>query len=168
MTSLDANITLGTLDLTSKIINVGNLNLKLDSEIEFSYSTPTYADPDNNYSVTVALEEPGHPLVAFEVLQGKGGIITINDDQMLNVTILVTNWDQIGTAGNLQITLGVDPPQNVTYGQSSVVFNNVVGDTADFSIIINNEFGANSVKALSPLIINRSAPSAVSSTSSPA
>ena len=167
MASSDANITLGTLDLTSKIINVGNLNLKWDSEIEFSYSTPTYADPDNNYSVTVALEEPGHPLVSFEVLQGKGGIITISDDQILNVIILVTNWDQIGTAGNLQITLGVDS-QNVAYGQSSVVFNNVVGTAANFSIIINNKFGANSVKALSPLTINRSGPSAVSSTSSPA
>ncbi len=165
MASSDANITLGTLDLTSKIINVGNLNLKWDSEIEFSYSIPTYSGP--GYAVPVALSEPGHPIVAIEVLQGKGGIISISDDQILNVTILITNWDQIGTTGNLQITLG-SQSQAVAYGQSSVIFSNVAGATVVFSIIINNQFGINSVKALLALTINRSGPSAVSSTSSPA
>ena len=154
----NANITLGTLDLTSKIINVGHLNLKWDSEIIFSYKVPTYSGP--GYSVPVSLPEPGRPMVHIEVVPGAGGIINITQGQTLNTTILFTNWAQIGSDSSLQVTLG-SQAQNVNYGQSSVTFNGISGDSASFSIIINNQFGANTVKGLLPLKINWNVPAPV-------
>jgi len=146
----EVTITLGTLSLISvrKRLPLAN---KYYEEINFLYAIPTYRGP--GYSIPYDPEIPDGPHIAYWPIPGFGGVLDIANIHNLNIEILITDWNGIGLAGNLQITLG-SQTKTVAYGQPSVMFLNVANVDAVFSIIINNQFGANPVKALLPLKIN--------------